>query len=252
METLKIRLPNVLGCTVISTAVLQSLREKFPASRIEAYTRFPDLLEGLKEVDGVLDPDNKKDDTYDIDLENYSQKRKPATSMPLRHLHIHMIEIAEESLGCKLNKNFHPKLNFTHLEEEKARDTVRTLAKGKPIIWLQTKSRNPARQMSSEFWENLISQSGNIWTYIDLFEGRYTNREHIIITKYCNAGVTIDSFLLHGSKAVNARNVIAVLAATPREVVTYKNQLVFGGPGKEKVKSDSVVEELKKIIKCGR
>lgn len=44
VEEISIRTPETLGCCVVATALLQSVRKKFPDVRIVVYTQFPDLF----------------------------------------------------------------------------------------------------------------------------------------------------------------------------------------------------------------
>lgn len=126
-DILTVRTPKTLGCTLVSTALVQSLRETFKNRRIDIYTGFPDLLIGLKEADRIIDLENEALPKYDIDL--YAEK--------------------------------------------------------------------------------------------------YVRRVSIAMTQHCYAGITLDTFLLHGSEAVGAKNVIALLTSSHHEVVAYPDQTVI-------------------------
>ncbi|MGR3754935.1 glycosyltransferase family 9 protein [Edwardsiella anguillarum] len=67
-------------------------------------------------------------------------------------------------------------------------------------------------------------------TFIDLSHAGYSLRESLAITTQCQAGICLDSFLIHGSAAVGAKNVIALLGSSKPEVVTYPGQDVCYSP----------------------
>lgn len=227
-DTINIRLSDTFGCNVASTVVLQSLRDKFPKHKINVYTKYPDLILGLKEVDNIMDLNKQNLENYDVDFEDYLRTRKPQESTPLRHLIIHMMEIAESQLKIKLKRKFRPKINLTNKELKTAQNIIISLSSGKPIIWLQTKTREEKKDMPISFWKTLRSSKPN-WNFLDLSSAGYDRRISIAITKFCDAGITLDTFLLHGSYAVGARNVVAIMVSSHKEVVTYPNNIVING-----------------------
>lgn len=158
MDTIRVRLYDTLGCTVVATVLLQSLREKFPSAKINVYTAYPDLLAGLREIDGMYDSNAYPSEDYNIDLTGYLEIRKPQESKPFRHLAVHMLEMAEEQLGDRitgaLKRDFLPVVDLTQQEEQNAREIVQSLSRGKPVVWLQTKTRQPKKDWPREHWEN--------------------------------------------------------------------------------------------------
>ena len=65
--------------------------------------------------------------------------------------------------------------------------------------------------------------------FIDLSHAPYNRRTAIALTKYCDAGVTLDTFLLHGSQAVGASHVVAIMISSHPEVVCYPDQCIKNG-----------------------
>ena len=229
MKVITIKTPNTIGCTLVSTIVLQKLRNQFKKTRLEVYTLYPDLFDGLKEVDIVKDLSKTKLENYDVDLGEYLQKKDPQNSRPFRHLERHLTEMTEKQLNIQLKSNYTDlpiKIHLTKPELAKAKSIVKELSQGKPLIWLQTKTSERMKDWKSEYWQSLIKQ-GKRYSFVDLSEGKYTRRISIAITKYCNAGITLDTFLLHGSHAIGARNVIVILVSSHKEVVTYPEQTVL-------------------------
>lgn len=252
-DEINIRLYDTFGCTVVSTVLVQSLWNKFPKNIINVYTKNPDLILGLKEIDKIIDAGKYELDKYDIDLTDYLKIRKPQKNKPFRHLSDHMFEVAEEQLGGKLKgrlrMGFSPKINLTKKELEKAKQIVRNISKGRPVIWLQTKSRQRKKEWKQQNWRALLSEKRNEYAFIDLSSENYSKRISVAITKFCFAGITLDTFLLHGSETVGARNTIVILVSSHPEVVTYKDQIILDGSKNPKfITVKAVIDELDKLI----
>ena len=248
MRVINVRLSDTYGCNVESTAVLQSIKNKFPKSKINVYTKYPELVIGLKEVNKVINLNKSSLDKYDVDFKDYLKIRKPQELKPFRHLIKHMTEIAESQLKVKLKREFNPKINLTKKELNKSKQIVNNLSGGKPIIWLQTKTRSSKKNMPFSFWKRLIDANKE-WKFIDLSSEKYDLRTSIAITKFCDVGITLDTFLLHGSKAVGARNVIAIMVSSHKEVVTYPGNIVVQGSKINWEKSLSqVLRILEKVL----
>ena len=228
MRIINVRLSDTFGCNIVATAILQSLRDKFPDAIINVYTKYPDLIFGLNEIDKIIDLKKECLKNYNVDFKDYLKSRKPQESMPFRHLISHMFEVAESQLSVKLNRNFKPKINLTEEEMKKAEKIVKSLSHGKPLIWLQTKTSEKKKDMPAIFWKELIKKENN-YEFVDLSSEVHSRRISIAITKLCNMGVTLDTFLLHCSGAVKAKNVIAIMVSSHKEVVTYPNQIVIQG-----------------------
>lgn len=240
-----VRTPETLGCTVLSTVLLQSLRSTFQGSEIIVYTKFPDLFQGFTHVTKIVDLTAEPNlDSYDIDLEGYVEERKPQTSLPRRHLIEHTFEIAEERLGTKLERGFKLLMNLTDAEIAWAKEERTRISPSKPLVWLQTKSRKAAKDASEEIWEQLIRKGSESYTFLDLSEETYTRRQAVALTKAANAGITLDTFLLHGSEAVGAKNVIVLLVSTYPEVVCYPDQIVLKHSEEEPITADAILTEL--------
>jgi ADP-heptose:LPS heptosyltransferase len=255
MELLTFRTPKTFGCTVASTVILQSIRKKFPKIRIVVYTQTPDLILGLKEVNEIVDINEQSGLlNYHVDLENFLATQKPQLIKPYRHLTEHMFEVAEQQLGQRISKplerNFVPKINLTEKEISTAKVTAASITKSdKPLIWLQTKSRHIEKDLLLNEWEQFVRLRSDRYTFVDLSNKTYSRRQSIALTKFCKAGITLDTFLLHGSKAVHAPNVIAVLVSSHPEVVTYEGQIILNGlDDKAAIKVDNMIRTLDTLV----
>jgi ADP-heptose:LPS heptosyltransferase len=224
MEEIRVRTFDSLGCTVLSTALFQSLKAKFPDSQIYAYSKFPQLLDGLDELDDVREPDSSV--SYHVNLENYLSNR-PHCSEPYRHLSVHMIELAERQLSENLEKEFRPKIKLTEEELSSAKKVVDNYRSeyGKPVVWLQVMSRSDNKSWPKQ--SELIGQFSSEYVFLGLSEECYTPRDSIALSKFCDAGIVVDSFLLHGSEVAGTKNVIVLLGSSNPKVVTYPGQTVI-------------------------
>ena len=155
-KNITMRLYDTLGCTVISTALIQSIRAFLPASCIDVYTKNPELLIGLSEVNNIYNASQHQRDHYDIDLTDYLVKRDPQNSQPYRHLLEHQIEIAEEQMNIRIPeefRHFRPKINLTNAEEASALALYHDLAGTKPLVWIQTKTSQSFKDWNDESWQ---------------------------------------------------------------------------------------------------
>lgn len=220
---LNIRLPDSLGCTVASTAVVYSLIEQIP--NIKVSTPHPSLL---AHIDGLSITDSREEtnDVYDVDLRMYTARR-PHNSLPYRPSYIHMLEMAEEKLKIKLTKKT-PYLHLTEYEKEWAKIEV---SKWKlPLIWIQSEATSSNRLWTDTNWDDLQNFFKDTFSFIDLSKANYSLRESLALIKYSYGGICLDSFLVHGAGAVGAKNVLVLLGSSRPECVTYPDQYVFYKP----------------------
>lgn len=250
---INVKLHDTLGCTVVASVVLQSLRHAFSRDEFVAYTAFPDLLQGLTEIDRTIDSNKQSLPSYELDFRSYLENRKPQESRPLRNLSEHMFEMAEEQLGSKLqqrlNRQFEPKVNLTKSEVVEASRIVKSRSSGRPPVWIQSKTRDPRKDWPEASWHELRAREKERYSFIDLSREHFPRRVSIAITQQCVAGITLDTFLLHGSRAVGAKNVVVILVSSHPEVVTYKGQRVLDGlRNSNNITVENVAEHLDKLI----
>ncbi|RJL45900.1 glycosyltransferase family 9 protein [Pectobacterium carotovorum] len=222
---ISIRLANSLGCSVAGTAVIYSIINTFKESRISVVTKFPTLLSGIEDIDVIAAISDLGGD-YSVDLRKYTARR-PHNAYPPRPSYCHMREMAEEQLECTLLHS-EPKLYLQPNEIEFAREELARYKK--PIVWLQTITTSYNRNWPTDNWQNLMELFKSECTFIDLSHENYSLRESLAITTQCQAGICLDSFLIHGSAAVGAKNVIALLGSSQPEVVTYPSQYICYSP----------------------
>jgi ADP-heptose:LPS heptosyltransferase len=218
---ISIRLANSLGCSVAGTAVIHSVIKKFESAKISVVTKNPTLLYGINGIN-VIAATSDLGGYFSIDLRKYTARR-PHSSYPPRPSYHHMLEMAEEQLECQLPIR-EPKIFLQSKEITFAREVLSQYEN--PVIWLQTMTTSYNRNWSSENWSYLLDHFSKRLSFIDLSQSNYSPRESLAITTQCKAGICLDSFLIHGSAAVGAKNVIALLGSSQPEVVTYPGQSI--------------------------
>ncbi len=252
---LNIRTSAFLGDIVMGTALIQNIKSYFPTHALNVYTKHPSLLEGLSEADNVRDAKTDRADHYDVDLLDYVENNDPQnldpknSGRPLKHLLAWQTEIAAGQLGVPLLEtmdDFKLKVNLTSEEIRFARELAGRLADGKPLVWLQTKSSTAHKDWTPEGWLGLETALPNV-TFVDLTKINQPPRISMAITKFCDAGVTLDSFLLHGSQAVAAPNVLTLMMSSSPEVVCYPNQKVIKAR-ENGVELPDVVREVSSLL----
>ncbi|MGB7801822.1 hypothetical protein [Buttiauxella sp.] len=214
---INIRLPDSLGCTVASTSVLQSLIKCELFDDIHVFTKHFELVSHLQGIN--LHP--PVDNTFlHVDLRKYTSRR-PHNNRPYRASYLHMLEMAEESLAVKLPIIL-PNIPTHESDACFAKEIISTFSK--PLIWIQSKTTTDNRNWNYKRWLTLIKNLSNNFDFIDLSNVNYSLLQSLAITKYSFAGICLDSFLVHGSAAVGAENVIVLAGSSRGECITYPGQ----------------------------
>jgi hypothetical protein len=217
---IRVRTADSLGCAVAGSAVLHSLAAKFRNCEIHVATPFPELFEGMT---GVLIERASAESVgrSDVDLRGYTSRR-PHNAAPYRASFMHMREMAEEQLSCRL-PIMNPRLVLQESEIRWAKQVVAQFAK--PVVWLQTKTNSENRNWPAKSWQELRERMQDDFQLIDLAAEHYSLRQSLALTQASLAGLCLDSFLLHGSWAVGAKNVLVLLGSSRTECVIYPGQM---------------------------
>lgn len=220
VEKLKVKMFDSLGCNVASTALIYSLKDKFPNAEIEIITKFPELFENIGGIKiNNLEEGNIK---FEVDLRNYLERR-PNNNKPYRPLYIHILEVAEEQLSVKL-KRFFPSIKLLNEEIKWADNELKKYKK--PVIWIQSKTNSQNKDLPEEYWEEIIKDLNKNYDIIDLSKTKFSLRQSLAIAKVAKGGITLDTFMVHGSASVRAENVLVLLGSSRKEVVSYPFQEV--------------------------
>lgn len=245
MDEISIAISEGIGDHVAFTAILKVLQKKFPDRLLRLYVRFPEIFLGYEGVEIIKDP-NISPDSVDIDLRNYEGSGELICYNLKGPLLDYSYGRVEKKLGVQLDYKYNPEVRLTKEELGEARRIVDKISFGKPLIWLQTKTSREEKDMPEIFWEELVRRKKE-FSFVDLSSGEYSLRIAMAITKFCLGGIVLDTFLLHGSKAVGAKNVIGVMVKTPLGVSTYKDQI--GVRGYEENWEKTLEEVISKIEK---
>ena len=217
-----IRTVDSLGCAVAGSAVIHSLRKKFSCADIVVVTPFVSLFYGIPGI-VIIHSDEYPHRKFHVDLRNYT-KRRPHSSVPRRPSYVHMHQMAIEQIGEELPLT-RPKL---YLSSEELFRAKRELSKfPKDIVWIQTRTNSNNRHWGPNNWSRLSSDLGHQYQFLDLSKSNYSLRESLAIAKVSRAGICLDSFLVHGSAAVGAKNVLVLLGSSHPTCVTYPEQTVM-------------------------
>ncbi len=217
---INIRLPDSLGCTVASTSVISGLLKSEYFDEIHIFAKHCELV---SHISGIILHSSDDVNYFDVDLRHYTARR-PHNSKPYRASYVHMLEMAEEALGVKLPIT-PPCIILSEADNSFA---IRKLSEfRKPVIWIQTKTTTSNRNWDSEQWDKLTENLSGSFDFIDLSHAGYSLCQSLAITKYSFAGICLDSFLVHGSAAVGARNVVVLAGSSRGECITYPGQVLI-------------------------
>jgi hypothetical protein len=187
MKRLKLRTFDSIGCSVAATAVIYSLKDKFPKINLEVHTKYPELFKEIKNIN--LEEENNTN--FDIDLRGYL-KRRPHNTKPYRPIYIHMLETAEEQLSTKL-KRFTPLIQLSKEEIRWATKKIKNYKR--PVIWVQSKTKSINKNWFDNYWKVVFKGLSKNYKIIDLSKSKFSLRESLAITKVSKGGITLVHFL---------------------------------------------------------
>ena len=246
-KEIHVKVPDALGDTVISTAVMAALsnviHQDSPPWDIHAYAKNPSLLEMCSLID-VLHPISELPRDGYVSLDK-SLDKQPHTTPPFIPLPWCMIDEAESKLqerglDLKLDHYFKPEIILHDEELRKSDEELRGLKQmyGKNVVWISTKTSSPNKDWPQEYWKEVIFAAGNDFTFLELLapeqepvdekvvEGRYGLRETLAVIAAADRGITLDTFTLHAAGALQHyiphQSVIAILGSSNPAVVSYR------------------------------
>ena len=174
-KEIHVKVPDALGDTVISTAVMAALsnviHQDSPPWDIHAYAKNPSLLEMCSLID-VLHPISELPRDGYVSLDKYLDKQ-PHTTPPFIPLPWCMIDEAESKLqerglDLKLDHYFKPEIILHDEELRKSDEELRGLKQmyGKNVVWISTKTSSPNKDWPQEYWKEVIFAAGNDFTFL--------------------------------------------------------------------------------------
>lgn len=240
-----VKVPDALGDTVISTAVMHALgKAYFPDTKLIVHAKNSSLLESCRDIDELhpLSEFPHPRDKY-ISLDGYLDQM-PHTTPPYPHISRCMINEAETELrkqdhDVRLVRSYKPGIILADEELYKSMDEMRELKEkyGKKILWISTKTSSPNKDWPQEYWNEVIDAAGKDFTFLELLaseqapinekvvEGRYGLRETLATIAASDVGITPDTFTLHAAGALLIHlppaSVITILGSSRPSVVSY-------------------------------
>jgi len=209
--------PKGIGCSVLLTSVIKAIRKHDKRTPINVLTNYPSLFGGYECAV------NKKPTAVTVNLENYLALTLHQ-QVPYKHLYKHLVRLSSSQLGINLNENCPPEIFLTKQEINWA--TKKISKYKKPVVWLQSKTSSINKDWLDDYWKTLLGKLNDNYEFIDLSKSEFSLRESLAITKVSEAGITLDTFLAHGSAAVGSKNVLVLLGSSRKEVVGYPGQTV--------------------------
>ncbi len=242
-KEIHLKVPDALGDTVISTAVMRALgKAYFPDTTLIVYAKNPSLLESCGDID-ELHPISELPRSGYISLDGYLNQM-PHTAQPHTHISHCMINEAESELkkqgfDLRLDHSYKPGIILADEELYKSTDEINELETryGKRVVWISTKTSSPNKDWPQEYWKEVIAATSEDFTFLELLapnqspidekvvEGRYGLRETLATIAAADAGITLDTFTLHGAGALlnylSSSSVITILGSSNPAVVSY-------------------------------
>ena len=189
------------------SSLVESIKTKYPNIRINVITEHCDLLENNQNIHSI----NKKN-TFFTFRHWYLEIRqnKPPDQ------HVLTESLKKLGLPFEIQK---PKYEVTDIERENAKKRLKDFKK--PIISINTSSKEPSKNWMAHYWEELLDKLSKDFTIIQLgneneitfentvrFAGKLNLRESISVIEQCSLFVGGASFLMHAAASVGVKSVI--------------------------------------------
>ncbi len=195
------------GDTLLTAIVCRHVAEQFPNVKINCITPNPGLLE--------KDP-------------HIARLNGPETYVSLRHWYLELIEnkqaevnvLAESMRNVGIDKyDYRATVYLT--DEERAEGLARLGETSKPIVSINTRSKEPVKHWPEERWRRLAARLSRSYDVVQLgdaselaldgvrsFAGRLGFRESMAVLSHAKAHVGPDSFLMHAANGLGVPSVI--------------------------------------------
>jgi ADP-heptose:LPS heptosyltransferase len=230
---LKVRASDFAGDTIMATAILRSLRYARPQLMFQVWAKHTQFFELSQEVhpSNVFSTRTTPPPVCDLDLREdvyigdyLTRVTDPQfASTPIL---AHMFASAESQTGIKMPKRFGPRVLLSHQETEWAYKKALELRKGGPLVWIEKKTSKPEKDWPEESWLELIARNPKI-TFLDLSVFKF--RPALAMMSNCDAGISLDSYPVHGAQAVSAPKTMVILIGTPPIFTGYPGQTIIDG-----------------------
>jgi ADP-heptose:LPS heptosyltransferase len=195
------------GDTLLTAIVCRHIAERFPGIRINCITPNPELV---------------KEDPH------IHQLNGPETYICLRHWYLELIEhkqgkvnVLEESMRGIGIPTYDYRASVYLTEAERAAGLALLAGLSRPIISVNTRSKEPVKNWPPQHWERLVALLRTDYEVVQLgdetelkiegvrsFGGRLGFRESMSVLSQAKAHVGSDSFLMHAANGLRVPSVI--------------------------------------------
>ena len=212
-----------IGDVLLLTSLVESIKKKYPNIRINVITEHCDLLENNKNISTI----NQRASFFTF-RHWYLEIRQ--SKNPEKHVLTESLE--KLGLSPEIQK---PRYHITKDERKYAKILLEG-CKTKPLIAINTVSKEPTKDWMPSYWHELIDRLNEKYFIIQLgkqdeiqsnkvvsFAGQLTIRESIAVLERCSLFIGGVSFLMHAAASVGVKSVIIYGGReTPKIPVTVR------------------------------
>jgi ADP-heptose:LPS heptosyltransferase len=204
------------GDALITANVIRCIKENYPNLKINCITPHPELVR----LDPNIDAINQPETFYSFDSTYWELIARKENSQNI---------IEHNMLRLGIDKYVY-KANYYLSEEEKewAKQEIEFKANNKPILAICTKSKEPVKNWSTEYWSDLISKLLSHYYIIQLgdknepklkdvtrYAGKLSMRESAAILSLTDHFIGPDSLLMHIANGLNIPSTIIFGGSRP-------------------------------------
>ena len=211
------------GDALITANVIRCIKEQYPGLKINCITPHPELIR----LDPDIDTINQPETFYSFDSTYWELIVRKEKSQNI---------IEHNMLRLGIDK-YEYKANYYLSEEEKewAKQEIEFKENNKPILAICTKSKEPVKNWSTEYWSDLISKLLSHYYIIQLgdkneprfkdvtrYAGKLSMRESAAILSLTNHFIGPDSLLMHIANGLDIPSTIIFGGSRPVGCFGYK------------------------------
>ena len=197
-----------IGDVLLLTSLVESIKNKYPKIRINVITEHCDLLKN-----------NKNISTINVGASLFSFRHWYLEIRQSKNPEKHVLTESLKKLGLspEIQK---PRYHITKDERKYAKKLLEG-CKSKPLIAINTISKEPTKDWPPSYWHELIDRLTEKYFIVQLgkqdeiqsnkvvsFAGQLTIRESIAVLEKCSLFIGGVSFLMHAAASVGVKSVI--------------------------------------------
>lgn len=196
-----------IGDAILVSVIINSIKQKYPRIKINLISLHETLFENIPNIFSINKPT-----TFFWFRHWYIETRQ--NKNPSRH-------VLDESLSKLGLKHLRQDPSYQISEDEKFRANELLSGLQKPLIAINTSSKEPSKNWSSKYWHSLTLELSRNYDIIQLgaeyeinlpctlrLAGKLNLRESIAVMEKCQLFIGPDSFLMHAAASIGLRSVI--------------------------------------------